>query len=114
MLSPLRSSQRWLILAHVHARVTQADGVKNVIDTMSEMYGDSRALQQLEGVDMRSPEDSVAPMVRVLTMLKNRDYLLGYLRHRMERIEARLPRHEPAAGELYPPLSAYTYSNKCR
>ena len=66
----------------------QAEGVRNVVETMSEMYEDSKALQRLEGIDMRNPEDSAAPMVRVLTMLRNRDMLLGYLRHRMERIEA--------------------------
>jgi hypothetical protein len=42
---------------------------------------------RLEGVDMRTPEDSCAPMVRALTMIRNRDMLVGYVRHRMERIE---------------------------
>jgi len=64
------------------------DGVRQVVETMSEMYVESRALQQIEGIDMHNPEDSVAPMVRVLTMLRNRDMLLCYLRHRMERIES--------------------------
>ena len=54
---------------------------------MAELYENSRALQQLEGVDMKTPEDSAAPIVRMLTMLRNRDMLLCYLRHRMERIE---------------------------
>ena len=36
---------------------------------------------------MSSREDSVAPMTRILTMLRNRDMLLCYLRHRMEKIE---------------------------
>ena len=36
---------------------------------------------------MKSPEDSVAPVVRMLTMLRNRDMLLCYLKHRMGRIE---------------------------
>ena len=61
--------------------------VRTVVETMSEMYRDSRDLQRLEGIDMRDPKDSAAPMVRVLTMLRNRDMLLCYLRHRMERIE---------------------------
>ena len=64
-----------------------ATAVRTVVETMSEMYRDSRDLQRLEGIDMRDPKDSAAPMVRVLTMLRNRDMLLCYLRHRMERIE---------------------------
>lgn len=44
-------------------------------------------LARSEGLDMRDPECSAAPMVRMLTMIRNRDMLMGYLRHRMERIE---------------------------
>lgn len=43
--------------------------------------------RRLSGVDMSSKEDSVAPISRMLTMLRNRDMLLCYLRHRMEKIE---------------------------
>ena len=38
-------------------------------------------------MDLRSKEDSVGPLVYLLTMMRNRDCLLGYLRHRMQRIE---------------------------
>ena len=64
-----------------------ASAVRTTIETMSEMYRDSRELQRLEGVDMQDPRDSAAPMVRVLMMLRNRDMLLTYLRQRMERVE---------------------------
>ena len=36
---------------------------------------------------MSTPEDSAAPITRMLTMLRNRDMLLCYLRHRMTKIE---------------------------
>ena len=64
-----------------------ADGVREVVETMVAQYEESRSLQKLEGVDMRNPEDSAAPIVRMLTMLRNRDMLLCYLRHRLGRIE---------------------------
>ena len=54
---------------------------------MVAQYDESRQLQKLDGVDMRNPEDSAAPIVRMLTMLRNRDMLLCYLRHRLGRIE---------------------------
>jgi len=67
-----------------------ATGVREIVEMMGAMYGDSKELQELarsEGLDMRDPECSAAPMVRMLTMIRNRDMLMGYLRHRMERIE---------------------------
>ena len=36
---------------------------------------------------MRSKEGSIGPLVYLLTMMRNRDCLLGYHRYRMERIE---------------------------
>jgi hypothetical protein len=64
-----------------------ADGVREVVETMAAQYDESRNLQKLEGMDMRNPVDSAAPIVRMLTVLRNRDMLLCYLRTRMERIE---------------------------
>jgi hypothetical protein len=61
--------------------------VREVVETMVAQYDESRNLQKLEGVDLHSPEDSAAPIVRMLTMLRNRDMLLCYLRHRLGRIE---------------------------
>ena len=55
---------------------------------MVAQYDESRQLQKLDGVDMRSPEDSAAPIVRMLTMLRNRDMLLCYVRHRLTQIES--------------------------
>ena len=65
----------------------QADGVRGVVETMIAMFDESKNLQKLSGVDLNTPEDSAAPIVRMLTMLRNRDMLLCYLRHRMDRIE---------------------------
>ena len=45
-------------------------------------------LQNLDGVDMRSQEDSAAPIVRMMTCVRNRDMLLCYLRHRLTKIES--------------------------
>lgn len=64
-----------------------ADGVRGVVETMIAMFDESKNLQKLSGVDLNTPEDSAAPIVRMLTMLRNRDMLLCYLRHRMDRIE---------------------------
>ena len=64
-----------------------AERVRNVVETIAMLYDESRNLQRLQGIDMRSREDSVAPISRMLTMLRNRDMLLCYLRHRMERVE---------------------------
>ena len=50
-------------------------------------HEESRNLQRLEGVDMNTLEDSAAPIVRMFTMLRNRDMLLCYLRHRLTKIE---------------------------
>ena len=61
--------------------------MREVVETMVAQYDESRNLQKLEGVDMRNPEDSMAPITRMLTMLRNRDMLMCYLRHRMERVE---------------------------
>ena len=36
----------------------KASSVRTVVETMSEMYRDSRELQRLDGVDMRDPRDS--------------------------------------------------------
>lgn len=83
-LSPLRVAHRPSLMSLPTA---QADGVREVVDTMVAQYGESKLLQSLDGVDMKSPEDSVAPIVRMLTMLRNRDMLLCYLRHRLGRIE---------------------------
>ena len=61
--------------------------MREVVETMVAQYDESRNLQKLEGMDMRNPVDSAAPIVRMLTVLRNRDMLLCYLRTRMERIE---------------------------
>ena len=65
----------------------QADGVRSAVETMIAQYDESRNLQRLDGVNMGQLEDSAAPIVRMLTMLRNRDMLLCYLRHRMTKIE---------------------------
>ena len=65
----------------------QADGVRAGVETMAAQYDESRNLQKLDGVDMTQLEDSAAPIVRMLTMLRNRDMLLSYLRHRMNKVE---------------------------
>ena len=65
----------------------QADGVREVVETMIAQYDESRNLQKLDGVNMANPEDSAAPIVRMLTVLRNRDMLLCYLRHRIGRVE---------------------------
>ena len=54
---------------------------------MMAQHEESRNLQRLEGVDMNTLEDSAAPIVRMFTMLRNRDMLLCYLRHRLTKIE---------------------------
>ena len=61
--------------------------MRDVVDTMVAQYDESRNLQKLDGVDMNNREDSAAPIVRMLTMLRNRDMLLCYMRHRLSRIE---------------------------
>ena len=81
---------------------------------MGEMYDDSLALQRLEGIDMRQPEDAVAPMVRVLTMIRNRDMLLCYLRHRMERIEVRWHPLAPRSRERERPDANYSHARAAR
>ena len=65
----------------------QLDRLKQA-ETMVAQYDESRHLQKLDGIDMHSPEDSAAPIIRMLTMLRNRDMLLCYLRHRLTQIEA--------------------------
>ena len=61
--------------------------MREVVETMVAQYEEARNLQKLEGANMNTPEDSAAPIVRTLTMLRNRDMLLCYLRHRLGRIE---------------------------
>ena len=70
------------------ASQSQADGVRSAVEAMIAQYDESRNLQRLAGVDMSQLEDSAAPIVRMLTMLRNRDMLLCYLRHRMNKIES--------------------------
>ena len=65
----------------------QTNGVRQVVETMCAMYDESKKLQQLPGVDLSTAEDTAAPIARMITMLRNRDMLLCYLRHRMDRIE---------------------------
>jgi len=63
------------------------------------------ARRRLEGFNARDAADSCAPFVCLLTMVRNRDLLLNYVRHRMLRIEQapppaarRPPRTEPSNG----------------
>ena len=42
---------------------------------------------RLPGFDSSDLADTMAPMVSMLTLIRNRDCLMCYLRHRMERIE---------------------------
>lgn len=65
----------------------QGDGVREVVETMVAQYEEARNLQRLPDANMQTPEDSAAPIVRTLTMLRNRDMLLCYLKHRLGRIE---------------------------
>ena len=61
--------------------------MREVVETMVAQYEEARNLQKLEGANMNTPEDSAAPIVRTLTMLRNRDMLLCYIKHRLTRIE---------------------------
>jgi len=64
-----------------------AEGVRNVSEKMAALWDDSELLQQLPGFDSSDQADTMAPMVSILTLIRNRDCLMCYLRHRMERIE---------------------------
>ena len=77
-----------ILLTFLSTPCVQADGVRSAVEAMIAQYDESRNLQRLEGVDMTQLEDSAAPIVRMLTMLRNRDMLLCYLRHRMKKIES--------------------------
>ena len=70
-----------------------------------------RELRKLEGEDLSQPsppEDSVAPLTRALTMMRNRDMLLCYLRTRMDRIEsARWDMAGPLPADALEVLSAH-------
>lgn len=77
-----------ILLTFFSTPCVQADGVRSAVEAMIAQYDESRNLQRLEGVDMTQLEDSAAPIVRMLTMLRNRDMLLCYLRHRMKKIES--------------------------
>lgn len=63
------------------------DKVRAVVEKIVALWGESQALQQLEGYDPRDPADNCAAIVSLLTMVRNRDFVLAYLRFRMERIE---------------------------
>jgi hypothetical protein len=62
-------------------------GVRTVITKIVALYDQSRALQSIPGMDMRSLEHSSGPLVYLLNMMRNLDLLQCYLRHRMEKIE---------------------------
>ena len=47
----------------------------------------SHPWRRLPGFDPHEQADTMAPMVSILTLIRNRDCLMCYLRHRMERIE---------------------------
>ena len=89
----MRGPRRGDARAKIHRRVPrtapahQADGVREVVETIVAQYDESRNLQTLDNFNKNSMEDSAAPIVRMLTMLRNRDMLLCYLRHRLDRIE---------------------------
>lgn len=61
--------------------------MRDVVETTCAMYEESRNLQRLDGVDMNNPEDTAAPIVRMMAAVRNRDLLLCYLRHRLTKIE---------------------------
>ena len=54
---------------------------------MMAEHRESRLLAELQGIDMNTLEDTAAPIVRMITTLRNRDMLLCYLRHRLTKIE---------------------------
>ncbi|KAL1524610.1 hypothetical protein AB1Y20_019499 [Prymnesium parvum] len=61
--------------------------VRAVIEKMAALYGESTAIQKLPGVDLSTKEGSMPPLVYLLTMMRNRDCLVCYVRTRMQRIE---------------------------
>ncbi|KAL3920050.1 MAG: hypothetical protein SGPRY_005399, partial [Prymnesium sp.] len=61
--------------------------VRAVIEKMGALFSESTAIQRLPDADIQSKEGRVAPLVYLLTMMRNRDCLMCYMRTRMQRIE---------------------------
>lgn len=66
----------------------QPDKVQRVLQKMVELYKEANALQQLDGFNASDEADLCAPRVCMLTMVRLRNLLLAYVRHRMEKIES--------------------------